>query len=108
MSAITTPPTTRRGLDDQFDTSFLHGDQNPLNVSNALVHFSAAANELGELNVLGSKLAVNLITKVLVNFVVDHCNASAKWLAHVEQEIDGGIQDVAGNLDGGCDGSTHL
>ena len=55
--------------------------QDPRNVCDAVLLFSAVANEPDELNAHGSKVAVHLITKVLVCFVVDHCNAPAKWKA---------------------------
>ena len=55
--------------------------QDPRHVCDAVLLFSAVANEPDELNAHGSKGTVHLITKVLVCFVVDHCNAPAKWKA---------------------------
>jgi hypothetical protein len=59
--------------------------QDPRHVCDAVLLFSAVANEPDELNAHGSKGTVHLITKVLVCFVVDHCNApgqvEGRWTA---------------------------
>merc|ERR1719199_1303712 len=78
-----------------------HGNKNPLNVLNALVHFVATENELGELNVVGGEVVVNVSTVILINLVINHGNAAAKRLVDIKEEVVARVQDVARNLDGG-------
>ena len=85
----------------------LHCYQNPLDVLDALVDFVAAENQLGELDVVGREVLVDLRPVMLVHLVVDHGHTPAKGLVDIVEQVIGGVQNLPGNLDGGGDGGAH-
>mmetsp|Transcript_27412 Transcript_27412/g.51331 ORF Transcript_27412/g.51331 Transcript_27412/m.51331 type:complete len:552 (+) Transcript_27412:826-2481(+) len=85
----------------------LHCHQNALHVLDALVHLVAAEHKLGELDVVAGEVIVNLCTIVLINLVIHHSHAPPQWLVHIIEQVVGGVQHLASNLDGGRDGGAH-
>ena len=85
----------------------LHGHQDALHVLDALVHLIAAEDQLGELDVVGREVVVDLGPVVLVNLVVHDSHASPQGLVHVKEKVIGGVQHLTSDLDGRGDAGAH-